>query len=109
MATTITTIIITVAMVTRHDQRTQDHDVEPGLFRGTLTLGISGGIVPGGASRTPECGFDATNWLWVTLDRGIQRWAGSSPDYNRSFNGFCASVHVTISKLTAGSRPGGCR
>src|SRR5262249_47075985 len=48
------------------------------------------------ASRTPECGFDATNWLWVTFDRGIQHWAGGSPDYHRSFNGFCASVHVTV-------------
>ena len=51
--------------------------------------------MPGGAGRTPERGFDATNRLWVTFDRGIQRWAGSSPDHNRSFDGFCASVHVT--------------
>ena len=52
--------------------------------------------MPGGTSRTPERSFDATNRVWVTFDLGIQCWTGGGPDYNRSLDGFCASVHVTV-------------
>ena len=82
-----------------HGHAHGDHDVDRQVsFRELLTLGISGGIVPCPAALVVLLSAVSMQRIGfrVTFDRGIQRWASGSPDYNRSFDGFCASVHVTV-------------